>query len=141
MNLRQGLGAAVAALAMLPGCSLTSDHFSCSMYTNNVRVRCVDYENVGIQFRTTVEALCRGLSGDFSTTETCPQQGKIGGCREEASGYSFTTWYYPDSIAMTPAQVMGRCSGKSFYVDQNGVRVSSSADLAPAGDLSSADSR
>jgi hypothetical protein len=113
---------AAAALALLPGCSITSDHFSCAVNSNGMRVRCVDYENVGVAFRPTVETLCRGLSGDFSTSETCPQQGKIGGCREETSNYTQISWYYPDSIAKTPDEVKGRCSGKSYFVDASGMR-------------------
>lgn len=123
---------------LLHGCSLTTDRFSCGMKTDNQLVRCVDYENVGVAFRTTVETLCRTLGGDFSTTETCPQP-RIGGCREVASGYTQTAWYYPGSIASTPAEVMGRCSGKSFYVDANGNRVDSSADLSTPADMSVAD--
>ena len=123
----------VAVLAMLPGCSLTSDHFSCSVSTNGKRVRCVDYENVAVAFRATVETLCRGIGGEFSITDTCPQQGKIGGCREEASGYAQTAWYYPDSIAMTPQEVQGRCSGKSYFVDPSGARPADMS-MAPAGD-------
>lgn len=123
MHPRAWFGAVAAALlAVSAGCSLTSDHFSCGTKVNGALVRCVDYENVGIQFRTTVEALCRGIGGDFSTDTTCQQAGKIGGCREEASGYTQTAWYYPDSIAMTPADVRGRCSGKSYFVDATGAR-------------------
>lgn len=116
-----GLVLWVAALPMA-GCSLTSDHFSCGMFADGKLVRCVDYEEVGIAFRTTVETLCRGLAGDFSTDKTCQQEGKLGGCKEEGNGYTQTAWYYPDSIAKTPKEVEGRCSGKSYFVDPSGAR-------------------
>lgn len=113
----------LAAALPAAGCSLSSDHFSCAMSTGGKLVRCVDYENVGIQFRTTVEVLCRGLQGDFTTDTTCPQEAKIGGCKQEASGYTQTAWYYPDSIAKTPIEVKGRCSGPEYYVDPSGART------------------
>jgi hypothetical protein len=112
----------VAAVAPLGGCSLSSDHFSCAISTNGKLVRCVDYEQVGVAFRVTVETLCRGFTGEFSVDNTCPQEGKIGGCKGENAGFIQTAWYYPDSIAMTPAEVEGRCSGKEYFVDPSGAR-------------------
>ena len=126
----------VLFFATLPvaGCSLTSDHFSCGMFASGKLVRCVDYEQVGVQFRSTVEVLCRGLQGDFSVDTTCPQEGKIGGCKTEGSGYIQTSWYYPDSIAMTPQEVAGRCSGKDYYVDPSGMRTQPGAADMSTGD-------
>ncbi len=109
------------------------------MSAGGALVRCVDYEQVGIQFRVTVETLCRGLLGDFSVDKTCPQERKIGGCKTEGNGYTQTSWYYPDSIAMTPAEVKGRCSGKDYYVDPSGMRAQpGTADMQSA-DMSLAD--
>lgn len=122
----------LAAALPMAGCSLSSDHFSCAMFTSGKLVRCVDYEQVGVQFRVTVETLCRGLQGDFSVDNTCQQEGKLGGCKTEGQGYIQTSWYYPDSIAMTPKDVMGRCSGKDYFVDPSGMRP------APA-DMSASD--
>lgn len=126
-----------ASAVMVSGCSLSSDHFSCAMTTNGMLVRCVDYEQVGIQYRVTVETLCRGLLGTFSTDTTCPQEAKLGGCKTEGNGYIQTSWYYPDSIAKTTAEVEGRCSGKEYFVDPSGMRKSPS-DLSSV-DMSSAD--
>ncbi|MFO0577897.1 MAG: hypothetical protein U1A78_28140 [Polyangia bacterium] len=120
-----------AALA-LTGCSLTSDHFSCAVSTNNQLVRCVDYEQVGIQFRVTVETLCRGIGGNFSVDMTCPQENKLGGCKTEGQGYIQTSWYYPDSVAKTPTEVEGRCQGKEYFVDPTGARKAT-ADMSASG--------
>lgn len=119
---------ALAALALpVAGCSLTSDHFSCGMFVSGALVRCVDYEQVGVQFRVTVETLCRGLQGDFSVDTTCQQEGKLGGCKTEGQGYIQTSWYYPDSIAKTPAEVAGRCAGKEYFVDPSGTPTTPAA--------------
>lgn len=137
MNRHLGCFALLLAALPLAGCSLTSDHFSCAMSTNGTLVRCVDYEQVGFEFRTTVEVLCRGLAGDFSTDTTCPQAGKVGGCKTEGHGYTQTAWYYPDSIAKTPSEVAGRCQGQDYFVDANGMRP---ADMGMSSlDMSSAD--
>ena len=130
----------VAAALPAASCSLSSDHFSCAMSTGGALVRCVDYEQVGIQFRVTVETLCRGLLGDFSVDKTCPQERKIGGCKTEGDGYVQTSWYYPDSIAMTPKEVKGRCQGKEYYVDPSGARADpGSADMQSPSDMTTVD--
>jgi hypothetical protein len=123
------LGCLVLLAALLPaaGCSLTSDHFSCAVMTGGALVRCVDYEQVGVQFRTTVEALCRGTGGDFSIDNTCPQETKLGGCKTEGNGYVQTSWYYPDSIVKTPSEVAGRCGGKEYFVDPSGTPTTPTA--------------
>lgn len=128
-----GLVLWVAALPVA-GCSLTSDRFSCGMFANGALVRCVDYEQVGFAFRTTVETLCRGLLGDFSTEKTCQQEGKIGGCKKESSGFTQTAWYYPESIAKTPDEVRGRCQGGEYFVDPSGARPSP-ADMTMTSDM------
>jgi hypothetical protein len=114
----------LAATLPMASCSLTSDHFSCGMFAGGALVRCVDYEQVGIQYRTTVETLCRGFQGDFTIDITCQQEGKIGGCKTEGNGYIQTAWYYPESVAKTPSEVAGRCQGKEYFVDPSGNRSS-----------------
>lgn len=120
MNVRSFRLLLIAAVLPLVNCSLTSDHFSCAVPVDGKLVRCVDYEQVGIQFRVTVETLCRGIQGNFSTEVTCPQENKLGGCKTEGAGYIQTSWYYPDSVAMTQAEVAGRCQGKEYFVDPSG---------------------
>ena len=123
----------LAAALPMASCSLTSDHFSCAVSTNGMLVRCVDYEQVGVQFRVTVETLCRGILGEFSVDNTCPQANKIGGCKTEGNGYIQTAWYYPDSVAKTPSEVEGRCQGKEYFVDPSGARKAPS-DMTTSND-------
>jgi len=139
----------VAGAVGVSSCSITSDHFSCGIKTGNTLVRCVDYEDVDVQFRATVETLCHALGGDFSVDKTCTNDGKVGGCKQIASGYTQTAWYYTGSIAPTVPEIMGRCSGPEFYVDPDGTKPtdlgtdvpdqSAVADLSLPSDLTSHD--
>ena len=137
--------------ALVASCSLTADKFSCAVSTGGARVRCVDYEDVNISLKLTVETLCRGIGGSFSTSKHCPDEGKVGGCRHVTSNVTQTSWYYTDSIAPTAAEAQGRCeSGDTFllpdgtigFADMNGPldQTASVQDLSlPPADLTSHD--
>lgn len=136
--------AVVFFLSGVHGCAITSDHFSCSVDVNGERVRCVDYTDVSVSLRATAEALCRGIGGDFNIDKTCPDEGKIGGCKESSSNLTQISWYYTSSIAKTVDDVMGRCSGPSQFVYPDGsvpdLAVSNTMDdLSVPQDLTSHD--
>jgi hypothetical protein len=113
---------AFLSLCSLAGCSLSSDHMSCSVSAEE----CHDFENVSVQVRTGIEGVCRGLSGTFSTSMMCPTANRVGGCREETKNQTQTKWYYTPK---TLADVQARCSGK--VVDGAGNPLEG-VDLAPA---------
>lgn len=106
----------------LSGCSLTSDHFSCAFKTNGEAANCIDYTNVAIQYRTTIETLCRGVSGDFSTN-SCPTANRVGGCSGKSSDGDGVSWFYTSTKYMTLADAAKECTPDQTLVDPQGKPV------------------
>lgn len=106
---------------LLTGCSLTADTFSCAVKFDGAPDKCIDYSEVDFQIRTGIEGLCRGLSGQFSTSMACPTANRVGGCRRVDKSHAEIEWYYSTgAIPQTTADVMKRCASGEMFVKADG---------------------
>lgn len=100
-------------------CSLSSDHLSCDFPPNDGVDTCGDWSKVAVQYRTTIETLCRGTGADF-TTGTCSSENRLGGCKATSSDGIGITWYYASDKVKTLSDVAMRCQTTDVLLDATG---------------------
>lgn len=123
MTFRSPLALLLALPLLVAGCSLGSGDLTCVFKTNGVTSSCGEWSNAAVQYRTTIETLCRATTGDFSTGHNCPTEGRIGACSATSSDGDGITWYYPSDRTMTLADVQRECGNDKTLLDASGAPV------------------
>lgn len=122
MTSRTALAVAHFALLvpLVAGCSLANGDLTCVFKTGGVMTSCGEWSNAAVQYRTTIETLCRASTGDFSTGHNCPTEGRIGACSATSPDGDGITWYYPSDKTMSLADVSRECGSDRKLLDAAG---------------------
>ena len=120
MVMRRRVAPVLVCLVSFFGCSAVNSDLTCVFKEGGVTTSCGEWSNTAVQYRTTIEALCRASTGDFSTGHNCPTEGRIGGCSATSSDGDGLTWYYPSQKTMTLADVKRECGSDRQALDATG---------------------